>query len=165
MKTYPLLCAVLAVAGLPACGIEVSRALPEETVQGNALLAGTPQTVSFSSVQSPTDTSVAGHLSLDSVVLSVTATAEPAGDMDCFDFVQSVSVYVEGVGEGSVLPRIEVAHADAPGCVRSMYLQPVGSVNLQPYVREGFRVVTEAAGAVPPDDVSLRGTVYLRLGL
>jgi hypothetical protein len=93
---------------------------------------------------------------------TITPTAQPAGDTDCWDFVENVEVRVESTRSGSSLPRTTIATASRPGCVQTLTLTPVPDVNLKPYIEEGIRITTNASGIPPADDVSFNGRVVLR---
>jgi hypothetical protein len=166
--------ATMSVAAV-GCSVDVARDLPEQTIPGDpaahaaatqALAAGgAAPTTQFVTASPPIDGSIASRIALESLALDITPTAEPAGDADCWDFVQSVGVSIESTRQGSALPRVQIATGGAPGCVRAMDLAPVAGVNLKPYTDEGFRITVDTVGVPPADNVSFVTRVVLRAGV
>ena len=156
-----------------AIGQDITRDLAEQTIQGDPLAnaaataqlrmnMGAAPVVSLESDVAAQDTTGLNWVLLRSVSMEITGTARPAGDADCWDFVQGVTVYVESTRQGSTLPRMQIASATAPGCVGTMNLTPVASANLKPYTDEGFRLTAEAMGVPPTDDVTFVTHLVLR---
>lgn len=175
-----LLCSALALAlgVLGGCapgliGEDVTRELAEQTIPGNPtanaaavelqpLEMGSAPVLTIASDNPAVNSDGLTYILLRSIELDITTTAQPAGDSDCWDFVRSVTVYIESTRQGSTLPRLRIASGSAPGCVKSMPLTPVPDANLKPYTDTGFRVTAELAGVPPPDDVSFVTRLVLR---
>ena len=167
---------LVALALLVACGvvapITITRAIPEGRVAGNPLGAVIPEgltlpiplEIDLESEAEARNTGPVQTVTLEALRLDVTATGEPAGDSDDWDFVSSIVVYVESSVAGSALPRREVARLDpAPDGVRVLELDTDTSVDLRDYVEEGARLTATVSGTAPPDDVTYDGEVTLGL--
>jgi hypothetical protein len=102
------------------------------------------------------------HVYLSDMSLSVTSTAQGAGDSDSMDFVDTLDIYVESTAAGSTLPRQLVATVDgvADGA-RTINLNTDLTVDLLPYINEGARLTAEGTGNTPTDDVTFDGVVIL----
>jgi hypothetical protein len=57
-----------------------------------------------------TTTGPIDSVTLSTLTLTITSTAEPAGDLDDWSFVDRIDVYVSGAGSGSMIPRARIAH-------------------------------------------------------
>lgn len=84
---------------------------------------------------------------------TITKTDEPSGDTDDWSFVDSVQVYVSS----AALPKVEIAHAQSPGAVRTLVFD-LDAVNLEPYIDAGGTVESSGTGRAPADDVSFDGS-------
>lgn len=155
-------------AGVGDFPVEVS--VQEQRVEGSplgGLLGGVfdvpiPLDVDLTAETAARDTGPAQHVRLSELSLSITGTAEGAGDTDDFDFLDSAEIFVESAASGSSLPRVRVARIDpAPDGARSVFFETDTSVDLLPYVNEGARLTSSAEGRVPPDDVTFDGRVVL----
>lgn len=94
--------------------------------------------------------------------LDVTPTAEPAGDSDSLDFIDTVDIFVESTQSGSSLPRQRVATLDGvEDGARHVEFDCDTSIDLLPYINEGARLTAEATGNQPTDDVSFNGLAIL----
>lgn len=100
---------------------------------------------------------------LDALSLEITPTAQPEGDTDNFDFIDTVDVYVESTSENSSLQKTKVATlADVPTGQTSVDFNVIEGVDLKPFVEEGIRLTTSGSGEVPPDDTTLKAIVTIR---
>jgi len=100
---------------------------------------------------------------LRSLTLTITTTAEGTSDLDDFDFIDHVDLYVESTVAGSSLERLRVASLTDPGPVRSASFEVIPGINLLPYVNEGSQMTASGAASVPPDDVTYDGVAVFRV--
>ena len=97
---------------------------------------------------------------LSGLEMNITETLVGEGDEDDFDFLENIEFFVESAKADSDLPRVRVANIDeVPSGVESIQLDTDESVDLKPYAEEGILLTTSGEGTVPPDDVSIKGTV------
>jgi hypothetical protein len=135
-------------------GEQVVPGSPVAGLLGNLVDAPIPLDIDLEAETAAHATGVAQHVYLTSLSLDLTATAEPGGDSDDFDFLDRVEIYIQSSVSGSTLPRQRVAFVDAvPRGARTLALT-VENVDLIGYVREGAVLTSSASGRVPPDDVS-----------
>jgi hypothetical protein len=162
---------IVAVLALTGCSgivsFSVGYDVAEQRVAGSplgGLLGGVidvPLDVDLSAETAARDTGPAQHVYLTELTLEITPTAEPEGDTDDFDFVDSIEIFVESARSGTALPRVRVAHSDpVPRGARRIELA-LDDVDLVEYVREGARLTSSSTGRVPPDDVTLDGHLTL----
>jgi hypothetical protein len=140
-------------------GYDIGEQLVEGSPTGGALgdLGAIPIDINLTTETSARGTGPAQHIYLTSFTLSVTATAEPAGDADDLGFIDHIEVFAEGSQANSTLPRVRIAHLDqVPDGQRTISLESDG-VDLLPYLREGARLEAMASGTQPPDDVTYAG--------
>jgi hypothetical protein len=99
---------------------------------------------------------------LGELTLSVTSTAEPAGDHDDFGFLREVRVFIEPVGADDALPRREIATlTDIPQGATTLSFD-LEDVDLLPYLESGpVRFVITGSGAPPPDDITFDGHIAI----
>ncbi|MBA2544704.1 MAG: hypothetical protein H0V17_33985 [Deltaproteobacteria bacterium] len=151
---------------LAACGItdfDITQPVPEQQVQGSgipapiAALFPLPLDLDLSAEIAKQTTGPIDSITLSSLELSITATNQPSGDDDTWDFVDEIHVFVQSSQSGSTLPRVEIASVTAPGAVTTMTFDVDQSIDITPYVDEGSVVESEASGTVPTDDVSYDG--------
>lgn len=156
----------LAAAGLGGCGLtsfDLEQELAEQRVDGSgipaplAALFPLPLHLDLSARIKERSTGPIDRVTLASLALTITATSQPPGDRDDWAFVERIRVFVRSARAGSALPRVEIAHAAAPGAVQVLDFDIVPGVDLAPYVDQGSVVETEARGTIPPDDVSFVG--------
>jgi hypothetical protein len=161
----------LAIAGLvastAACGIadfNVSQAIPEQQVPGSSIpgplatLFPVPIDLDISSKIKAMNTGPIDSVTLSSLALTITKTAEPSGDTDDWSFVSHVEVYLESSKSGTTLAKVKIAMVSSPGAVQTMNFEVDGGVNLKAYVDEGSKVTTTGSATAPSDDVSYDGT-------
>lgn len=167
-----VLSALLTVTGCGPAGLlsfELGYDVAEQRVEGSplgGLLGGVvdvpiPLDIDLAAETASRDTGPAQHVHLTELRLDITATEEPAGDTDDFDFLDTVEIFVESARSGSSLPRQRVASLEAvPRGARTISLAP-DDVDLIAYVQEGARLTSSASGRVPPDDVTFTGHLTL----
>lgn len=174
----PALVLSASALGLGGCGghpeFDLSQNIIEQRVIGNAgggaLTAFFPNPVVFGlnvekeakarNAQGPTQS-----VTLSSMQFQITATGTPAGGFSSFEFVNSITVYVESSRPNSSLARNPVAVLNSPvGRILSFGLSTLPTVNLLPYIEEGARFTSTATGTVPSHDVTFTGvfTVHVR---
>ena len=158
---------LLVLVGLAAgCGVadfDITQPIPEQQVAGSpipgplAMLFPLPLSFDISAKIKAMTTGPIGSVTLTSLELDLTATAQPSGDTDDWSFVDEVDVFVSSSKSGTTLPKVKIAHVTSPGAVKKMTFVVETGVNLDPYVNEGSVVDSTSAGRVPPDDVSYNG--------
>ena len=153
----------LTPAGCSLADFDVDQPIVEQRVQGSgipaplAALFPLPLDLDLAAEIQKRTTGPIDRVSLASLTLSITATAQPPGDRDDWSFVDEIHVFVRSSRAGSTLPRVEIARVVAPGAVTSLAFEVERGVNLQPYVSEGSVVESEGRGRLPADDVTFDG--------
>jgi hypothetical protein len=163
------------VGGCGAIGFDIERPIEEQIQRGDPIAHTAARVVPGQSPINPLVLSIdlAGESAargvgpiervfLRELSFGITATAQPPGDSDCWDFVESIEVRVESTQDGSSLPTRTIASAMRPGCVQQLVLTPAPDVNLKPYIEQGLRISATVSGIPPADDVSFDGRVVLR---
>lgn len=166
----------LLLAALPfigACGaldFEIQRDIPEQRIEGNIvsqLLDGIFENpirmnVDIQQETEARDTGPAQAAAMRSIVLNITDTAAQANDTDDFDFLESVTLYIESSKDGSTLPRAKLAElATVPADATTLDIPTFEEVDLLPYANEGAIITSEATGTAPPDDVTFDGSYVI----
>lgn len=174
----PLIVGLCSVLMLSACtaedlsGFEIEQQSKRVTVKGvpgnrplpvNAI-PSIPLTLDLQSELQAQNSDNAKAVFLRLLVLKITEKSMPDGDEDTFDFVKTIDIYVEPTNPDSSLPKIKVADTQTvPKGVQSLTLAVDDTVDLKPYIDEGLTFTTKTTGTLPPDDVSLRATVTVRV--
>jgi hypothetical protein len=162
MRTLSL----VVLAGLAGCGVadfDIDQPIIEQRIAGSplpgplAVLFPLPLSIDISSKIKEMETGPIDSVTLSSLQLTITATAQPAGDTDDWSFVESIHVFVKSSKDGTTLPRVEIASVSSPGAVTTLDFEVEGSVDINPYVNEGSVVEAESTGTVPDDEVSYDG--------
>jgi hypothetical protein len=156
-------------------GFNITRPIPEQTVPGDPTAHALAQLVPDQSPIHPFEVSIDltsesrsnGNVPVQRVFLralsfTITPTAQPAGDQDCWDFVDTITLSAESTRPGTALPPVTVATGSQPGCVQVFALTVMSDVNIKPYIDEGLRVTATGSGIPPADDVSFVGSVTVR---
>lgn len=171
--------AILAL-GLAACegalDFDLEQPIPENTAPGNstACLASDLLTTPFFqpfalnldviAATAAQDTGPAGRVELKSMGLSITATKRPGADVDNFDFLQKIEIFVESKKAGSALVRKKVAALDpVPKGQTEIAIVPVAGEDLLPYINEGANVTASVTATSPCDEESFNGKVVVRV--
>jgi hypothetical protein len=165
---------LVALPALAACGprgsivsFTLGYDVAEQTVEGSpvggvlgsAVDVPIPLEIDLATETAARSTGPARHVYLDELRLDVTATAEPAGDADDFDFLDRIEIFVESSRAGSALPRQRVAFLDpVPDGARSISLT-LEDVDVIDYVNEGATLTSSATGRLPPDQVTFTGHI------
>jgi len=157
-------------------GFDIPYAVPEQSVPGNAAANAAGIAIDSPPITFPINVDLAteaqnnhvnaiSQVTLTSLSLTITATDEPSGDTDCFDFVESVSLSVASTKSGSALQPQVIATGNNPGCVQTFVLTPSPNVNLKPYIDEGANVTMTGQAIPPADDISFNGAMNLHAQL
>jgi hypothetical protein len=155
--------AIVCLAGCSVTDFDVDQPLPEQRVQGSPIpgplqvLFPLPLDLDLTAKIKEHETGPIDSVTLSSLELTITPTAQPTGDTDDWSFVESIHVFVKSARSDSSLPRVEIADVASPGAVTTMMFHCNGKINLDPYVNEGSVIETEGKGALPADDVSYNG--------
>jgi hypothetical protein len=157
------------LAGCGAADFDVSQPVPEQRITGSPLggilgpLFPIPVAIDIEEQIAARETGPIDGIHLSHLTLAITATAEGAGDVDEFGFIDRVDLFVESSQAGSSLERVRVAFATRPGEVRSFDFEIVPGINLLPYVNEGSQMTAQGEATVPPDDVTYDGEAVFRV--
>ena len=150
-------CTALALAGCGVLDLDVSQAIPSQTIQGSGLPAPLaavfplPLNLDLSSQIKAHNTGPIDSITLSSLHLDITSSG---GD---WSFVSSVDVFVESTKSGSTLPKVQIASVSQPGAVRTMEFKVDGGVNVKPYIDEGSQVDSSGSGTAPSQDITYDG--------
>ncbi len=162
--TKVLLLACVPLAGcLTFSDFDLGRAVPEQTLMGSPVPAPLQSAFPFamdldlSEYIAKFETKRQVQVRLASLELSVTPSAMPAGDSDDFGFIDDLHVFITSSTEGTMLPRIEIAHATKPGAVETIDFAVDSSIDLKPYISEMAKVDAIGSGMAPSDDISFDG--------
>lgn len=163
--------------GLSGCGghteFDLTQNILEQRIPGGAgggaLTTFLPAPITFGfnvdqeaksrKAQGPTQS-----VTLNVMQFQITTTGTPAGGYSSFEFLNSVTIYLESTRANSSLPRIPIATLPA-GAGRTLSIalgtQPD---NMLPYVTEGARLTSSATGTVPSHDITFVGqfSVHVR---
>jgi hypothetical protein len=108
------------------------------------------------------DVKAAKGVYLNSLTLEITEDAEPEGDTDNFNFLESIR-FVASSGDGdneSVLAERENIPDEG---IRTLNVPVTADTNLKPYIEEGLTLSTEGQGSPPEDDTSVKGIITLEV--
>lgn len=163
MRTLSLVIVATLGAGCGVADFDIDQPIVEQRVTGSplpgplAILFPLPLSIDISSKIKEMETGPIDSVTISSLKLTITATAQPSGDTDDWSFVESIRVFVKSSKDGTTLPRVEIASVMDPGAVTTLDFKVEGEVDINPYVNEGSVVEAEAAGTAPPDEVSYDG--------
>ena len=152
-----------------ACGVadfDVDQPIMEQRIAGSSvpgplqLLFPVPLNVDISAQIQSMHTGPIDSVTLSSLSLTITPTAQPMGD---WSFVDQIDVFVSSSKSGSTLPKVKIAHATSPGKVQTIEFAIEGGVNLKPYIDEGSTVDGQSTGRAPPGDVTYDGAAVFRV--
>ena len=158
-------------SGCSVLDFDIERDIPEQRVAGSPIAGvlgtlimdgGIPLEIDLEGETGRRDTGPADAVRLTDFTLAITGTARPAGDSDDFDFLDRVEIFCESTMTGTRLSRVKIAElTTVPSGVTELDLDVFRTVNLKPYVEEGARITSSAAGTVPPDDVTFDGHLVI----
>ena len=98
----------------------------------------------------------------ESLTLNLTDTVPSAKKMTIpFSFVNQLVFYVQSTVKGSTLPKAPLAWIGPTGPGHSIPMTVDSSLDLLPYIREGFEVTSVLNGRVPAADLSFSGHIVL----
>lgn len=111
------------------------------------------------------DASAAKGVFLKDLTLRVTDKSKAdAQDVDNFDFVEKVTIYVESTKDNTTLKKTKVAEVlMVKDGLQVLPLTVFDDVNLKPFIEEGMRLNSEGTASVPEDDVSLLADVTIKV--
>lgn len=156
----PCVLVTLAAAGCGVADFSISQPVPEQRITGSpipgplAQLFPFPLNLDISQQIQAMHTGPIKSVTLTSLELSITPTAQPEGD---WSFVDEVDVYVSSSMSGSSLPKVKIAHVTSPGSVQVMNFTIEPGVDLKPYIDEGSTVEGDSSGRAPDHDVTYDG--------
>ncbi len=170
MRTALVFIAVTATG----CGIStiaIDEPIPEQTIAGSSLpnpldaFFQFPIELEIRQQLEAMETGPASSVRLTRIVISITDTAQPAGDTDDWAFVESIDVFVASTMDGTDLPTVKVAEVRDPGAVTDLEFTIIAGVELLPYVNEGVEMTANSTGDTPADDVSFDGSASFAVNL
>ncbi len=93
---------------------------------------------------------------------AITSTARPVGDIDTFDYLNTVEFFLEPTRVGSQLQKLKVADIPSKeGPAGEISPRLTSNLDILPLLNEGARMVATATGNLPPDDVSYNGQIVI----
>lgn len=159
-------------AGCGALRFDIGQAVPEQRITGSvlgALLASfipTPFSLNINLAQETQarGTGPAQSAGLKALSFRLTNIPNPPRSSDNFDFVDRIEIFVESTKSGTSLTKQKVADLlTVPRGVQTLNLQCYPNVDLVPYINEGARISSTAAGKVPPQDVTFDGQITIEV--
>lgn len=154
-------------------GFDLPKDIPEQTVTGDpvanmaaqALPAGTlmPMSVSVDLAgESRTRNVPIARVLVKSFALTITGTAQPAGDVDDFEFIRTATLTLECSAGSCAGQSQQIGTATGGAGVTTLAFAITPGVNVKPYFENGARVTLTADGIPPPDNTSFSGRIVLR---
>ncbi len=162
----------ITLSGCGALRFNVTQAIAEQKIMGN-VLAGVlgvflpaPFTLPINLEQETKahGTGPAQSAGLTALSFKLTNVPNPPRSTDNFDFVDRIEIFVESAKSGSSLSKQKVADLlSVPKGVTVLNLQCYPNVDLVPYINEGARISSTAAGRVPANDTTFDGMVTIEV--
>jgi hypothetical protein len=165
----------LAVGSLAGCGalrFDISQTVPEQRIMGSLLgaLLGSfiptpfPLTINLEQETKARGTGPAQSAGLKSLSFRLTNVPNPPRSTDNFDFVDRIEIFIESAKSGTTLSKQKIADLlTVPRGVQTLNLQCYSNVDLVPYINEGSRISSTAAGKVPSQDVTFDGQITVEV--
>jgi len=161
--------AAVMMGGCLTVELEIPVVTPVAVVEGNKVLHNAGATLHgdlleparIDELDSLADSGFSS-VNLVSFELNVTTdSVSDAKDLDDLSFVESMTIYVRSVKEGSRLPERSVGwyyeDDDTTGDSSVLIFDVDDTIELMPYMQEGFELFSKATSMVPGDDVSIEG--------
>ena len=189
-QTTCIICLLASLPGLMACSdttltrFNVDEQLDETRVEGVGFVNILPLTLSELDANVEDQESFAREdydyvteIVMKSLALRITDTSDNPdrdsfedGNEDNFDFVESMKLYIQALLNGEQRKE-EIAFLDSSDpqiatSTRQLTLSTTG-IDILKFVEaeDGYQVIIEATGNVPPDDVIFDGQVTYRVGV
>ena len=163
---------------------DVDESLPESRIEGSAvavvlplLLPAMPLDISTSEVFQQEEFDFLTSIQLDALTLNITESSSDDtvdtledGNLDNFDFISSMDIYIQAEFDGESQRELIGAIADDDPQL-SAGLQSISftmtGVDILRFVEaeSGYEVQIEASGVAPPDTVVFDGEVRYRVGI
>ncbi len=101
----------------------------------------------------------AGSVHMKTLRFFITDTSAGADDDDTFDFLTSLTVYLEPSSDESTLPGLPIAKwtGPAPADAAEIVMTVESQYDISQYILEGVEMRLETEGVVPYDDISVEG--------
>lgn len=106
------------------------------------------------------DADGAKALYLEELDLIITETAIDDDDTDNFDFLDTLTIYVNGDGQER---RLLASMDPVPEGEQRLSLEVDDSIDLKPYIEQGLTLEIKATGNQPEDDTSLVAETTIRV--
>jgi len=179
-----LLAAVIGCANTTLARISVNEDVPETRVQGAGLISLLPLSLSTLSLDATSTEDYASEefdyvteIKFKSLSFDITASSTDSstdsfedGVDDNFDFIDGMELYIKATFDGEE-QQTRVAYLDAEdaqiGSGSNHLALSIDNVDILDYVEadEGYEIVVNATGSVPPDDVIFDGKAVYRVGI
>lgn len=166
---------MLALGSLAGCGalrFEISQAVPDQKIMGSLLgsLLGSfiptpfPLSINLEQETKARGTGPAQSAGLKALSFRLTNVPNPPRSTDNFDFVDRIEIFIESAKSGTTLSKQKIADLlTVPRGVQTLNLQCYPNVDLVPYINEGSRISSTAAGKVPSQDVTFDGLITVEV--
>ena len=179
-----LLVSVIGCANTTLARISVDEDVPETRVQGAGLIGVLPLELSSLSMDATSTEDYASEefdyvteIKFKSLSFDITASSTDSstdsfedGIEDNFDFINSMELFIKATFDGEE-QQTRIAYLDAEdaqvGSGSNHLKLTLDNVDILDYVEadEGYEVVVNANGNVPPDDVIFDGKAVYRVGI
>lgn len=172
MRNLDLAAAMMAAMALAGCltvEMEIPVATEVAVIEGNAVLNKAGARLHGEIMDPARIDSLSGigkneisSINLADFRIQVTGDSlEGPADADDLMMIEKMVVYVRSVQEDSKLKPVAVGwyyrDEDTTGDLSAMVFDVDDSLELKPFVDEGFELFTKASSTVPADDVSVEG--------
>lgn len=161
---------MLAESGCGALSFSVSQPIPEQKIMGN-ILAGVlgaflpspfALQINLDQETKARGTGPADSAGLTGLSFQLTNIPNPPRSTDNFDFVDRIELFVESTKSGTTLTKQKVADLlSVPKGATKLTLTCYPEVDLVPYIKEGSRISSTAAGRLPANDTTFDGLVTI----
>ncbi len=93
---------------------------------------------------------------------AITSTARPVGDIDTFDYLNTVEFFLEPTRIGSQLQKLKVADIPSKeGPAGEISPRLTSNLDILPLLNEGARLTATATGSLPSDEISYNGELVI----
>jgi len=163
MRRAGLALAVVLVSGsCDLAAFDVTQNVPTQTIPGSSTGTTLPVQsvlevdISLSSSDLPTGIGFVTSVTLKSATFTITSPPQQT-----FNFIQGVSLSIAAPSNQILATETPIATGQGDPSSSTLKLQPVGNVNLLPYLRAGAIVHARGMGTQPTDTTTLNGQIVL----
>jgi hypothetical protein len=159
MRLMVLLGLAVLGGGCDLAAFDVTENVPAQTIPGNPADGVSPTVLTVSQALTQNDlpggSGFITAVTLKSATFTITAPAEGT-----FDFVDSLTLSIVSPSN-QVLTETQIAVGHPTPRSSTLALEPIGGVNLLPFVRAGALVNATGAGHQPTIDTTFEGQIVL----